>query len=234
MRVELAAVQPDTLAHPRQSLAGAADVRRRAGALVGDFEDETVRLVADGDMRRDEPGVLDRVRQRLLHDPVGGAVDPVVQLAPLALDAQVDHQPGLAHLVDQCAEVGEAPLGREFGARLLVAQDPERATDLRERALAGVLDRLERLAGARGVVVEDAARALCLQHHQHHAMSDDVVQLARDPLALLARGRAGALVAFAVERLGAQPPSAASAAGEPRSEPDKPRREYKALDVDLT
>ena len=83
-------------------------------------------------------------------------------------------------------------------------------------------------------MVEDAARALRLQDHQHHAVGDDVVQLARDPLALLARGRAGALVALAVERLGAQPPRAARAAGEPRREPDEPRREHEALDVDLT
>jgi hypothetical protein len=55
-------------------------------------------------------------------------------------------------------------------------------------------------------------------------MGDDVVQLARDPLALLAGGRA-------LERGGAQLAAADDPAGEPRREPDQAAGEQIALQV---
>ena len=94
------------------------------------------------------------------------------------------------------------------------------------------LDRLERLAGALGVAVEHAPRALGLRDHHPDAVRDDVVQLARDPRPLLAHGDALALALLALQ----QRPGAARARGllrpsEPRRGDDQAGGEQEALDV---
>ena len=49
----------------------------------------------------DRAGVLERVGQRLLHDPVGGQVEPRGQRPRLAVLDQLDRQPGLARPLDE-------------------------------------------------------------------------------------------------------------------------------------
>jgi len=53
------------------------------------------------DGRASAAAVLERVRQRLLHDPERGQLDPDRQLSPLAVDLNVDGQAGLANLRDE-------------------------------------------------------------------------------------------------------------------------------------
>ena len=76
--------------------------------------------------------------------------------------------------------------GASGASRVRPAQHAERAAHLLERGLARPLDRLQRLARALGVAVEHALRALGVHDHHPDAVRDDVVQLARDPRALLA------------------------------------------------
>jgi hypothetical protein len=67
--------------------------------------------------------------------------------------------------------------------------------------LAGRADRLEHLAGAGGVALKHPFGGADLQHDHAEAVGDDVVELARDPLALLG-GRLGrASLLLAVELL---------------------------------
>src|SRR5439155_11964466 len=92
------------------------------------------------------PGVPKRVGQRLLHDPERGEVDPGRQIDRIALDAEVDGEPGVADLLEQLLDPGEPRLWRELGPVLGAAQHAEQAAHLRERLPAGLLDGLERLA----------------------------------------------------------------------------------------
>ena len=83
--VEAAAVERDTLAHPDQAVPAA---RRRPRQLpapsstISSSSESGAVADADGGVRL--AGVLERVRQRLLHDPVGRQLDPDRKLAALA------------------------------------------------------------------------------------------------------------------------------------------------------
>ena len=72
--------------------------------------------------------------------------------------------------------------------RLAVAQQAEQPAHLAERLLAGVLDDVERVARLVELVVEHAPAAARLQDDDADRVGDDVVQLARDPRALLGDG----------------------------------------------
>src|SRR5215207_7458878 len=73
-RVELASVETHPLAHARESVTAARAVRD-ALSVVDDLQLEIVCPVADTHQRMRPSGVLERVRQRLLHDSVRGEVD---------------------------------------------------------------------------------------------------------------------------------------------------------------
>ena len=71
----------------------------------------------------------------------------------------------------------------------------------RDGLAAGLLDAGQRLALAlaRGVVAQQPAHAARLQDHHGHAVGDGVVQLARDPRALLDDRGAGLLLALELD-----------------------------------
>src|SRR6266702_136658 len=74
---------------------------------IGHRHGDVARLIADGDRGLARAGMLDRVGQRLLHDPVSGQAHAGWQLARAALDAQVHGDPGLAHLPEYLAELAD-------------------------------------------------------------------------------------------------------------------------------
>ena len=119
--------------------------------------------------------MLERVRQRLLHDPVGGQVDARRQLAALALDRQLDRKPRVAHLRDERLELSERRLRRERDVLVVGAQHAQQPPHLGQRRRAGRLDCVERLValGARRAVT----RAARLEHDHADRVRDDVVQL---------------------------------------------------------
>src|SRR5881409_1550638 len=94
--------------------------------------------------------------QPLLDDPVGGQVDPLWHRPRLALDMEVDVEPGLTDLVEQPVEVREARLRGERRRRRLAfgAEHPEHAAHLGESRAPDLLDDEQRLALARLVVVQ--------------------------------------------------------------------------------
>ena len=205
---------------PTRPLPGAVGRSRRRAAAVVARRRARARRRRSGPSRcaRGRAGVVERVGQRLLHDPVGGEVDAGGQLAPRRpRRAASTSSPALAHLLDQLAEVVEARLRRERRrARRRRAGRPAAAAARASASRPVASIELSASRAWSGSLVEDASAAPRLHDHQRHAVGDDVVQLARDPRPLLARGGAGALVALALERLAAQPPRAGGAAGEPR------------------
>jgi hypothetical protein len=131
------------------------------------------------------PGVAERVRQRLLHDPVRGEVDARRQLDRIALDAVLDRQARVADLLDEPAERRHPRLRRERGQLVRAAEHPEQAAHLGERGAAGLLDGQQRLALALLLGRQQPPDGPGLDGHHRDAVGDDVVQLARDPLPLL-------------------------------------------------
>jgi hypothetical protein len=74
------------------------------------------------------------------------------------------------------------------------AQHPQQAPQLGERLAAGRLDGVEGLTGLVGLQREHPPAAARLDHHHADAVRDDVVQLTRDPRALLGEPPAWSLV----------------------------------------
>ena len=71
---------------PRPRPPGDADAAVAGAAPVGDLDLQRGGVVADADLRGRAAGVLERVRQGLLDDPVGRQLDARIERARLALD----------------------------------------------------------------------------------------------------------------------------------------------------
>ena len=192
----------------------------------------SVAAVGDGDARRVRAGrVAQRVGQRLLHDPVGGHVEAGGELGGLAVDVSDASSPAARTCVDELVDAAQRRLRRELGAGVGLAQDAEHAVQLADRLAAGLLDAGERLALAFAgrVAAEQPAHAARLQDHHRDAVGDRVVQLARDPRALLDDRGAGLLLALELDAhdvaLGGR---AALLLRRARSRPRAPRQQVEA------
>ena len=139
------------------------------------------RAVADVDGRARVAGVLERVRQRLLHDPVGRQLDPdraAERRSPSMCNST--GRPASRHLRDERRQVVEPRLRRER-VGCVAAQHPDQAAHLGQRAAADLLDRLEHLSRRPVRLVEHTALGARLHDHHRDVVRDRVVQLARDP-----------------------------------------------------
>ena len=163
-----------------------------AGAVVADLEPQVAPV---GDRHADARAgrVAQRVRQRLLHDPVGGHVEPGRQLDGLTVHGQRRVEPRAADLLHELVDAPQRWLRRQLGAGIALAQDAQHPVQLADRLAAGLLDAVEHLALAGLVLAQHAPDGARLQHHHGHAVGDGVVELARDPRALVGHGRARVL-----------------------------------------
>ena len=106
-----------------------------------------------------------------------------------ALDLELDRQP-------RAREPADEP--RQVGALLPRAQHAEQLAHLLERLAAGLGDLLQRARG--GIRGRGVAAAVGLGDHHRQRVRHHVVQLARDPRALLRRPELRLLVALDLER----------------------------------
>src|SRR6476619_1007035 len=97
---ERTATQCDAFSHAGKAVPRAVGRRLRA-AVVRYLELELVVAPPQRDPGLGGAGVLERVRQSLLDEAVGGEVDARRQLSLRALHVEVDLEPGLAHGPDQ-------------------------------------------------------------------------------------------------------------------------------------
>ena len=179
-------------------MAGAVRGRGFPGAVVADLELECCLRVTDDDRCLRPPRVLECVRQRLLHDPIGGQVDPRWQRRLLTLDPQLDWQAGLAHLLDERAERAEPRLGPDRQLLVAGAQDSQQPAQFDQRLTTARLDRAEN-ASCLLHIVEQARPRLRLDDHHADAVRDHVVKLAGDSPALLGHGHARLLLPLALQ-----------------------------------
>src|SRR3954451_14621501 len=101
--LERTAAQRDAFTHTRETVARA--VRRCLRVTI--VRDLELELVVPPPQRHPglcRAGVLERVGQRLRDEPVGREVDAGRQLPLLALDVELDLEPGLADGSDQDVE----------------------------------------------------------------------------------------------------------------------------------
>ena len=195
----LAAVDLDALADADEPVAEAVALGG-ADAVVAHLELELGRLVADGHVGLARAGVLERVRQGFLHDPVGGEIDSRRQRHRRSLHVHPHGQARSADLVGERVETVEAGLRGELEVVAVAAHRAEQAAHLGERAAAGALDAAQCFGILGQLVGQLVADGADLEHHHAHRVRDDVVQLARDPGALLGHGDACRRVALALGR----------------------------------
>jgi hypothetical protein len=161
-----------------------------------------MRAIADHDLGAGCPGVLERVGQRLLHDPVGGEVDAGGQGPRDALHDQLRRQARRPHLVEQGGELAKARQRRQGRPGSLgVSQDPKGAAHLGHRLVGGGLDRGDRLPGPGrvGVGVQHQPGRPGLDPNHAKAVGHHVVQFAGDPQALLGCCLPGLLLPFPLQ-----------------------------------
>ena len=145
--------------------------------------------------------VLARVRQRFLHDPIGGQVGAERYGPGHALDAQLDWQASESRLLDQGLEVVEPRLGGEPEFLTVAAEHAEQARHLGECLPPGLLDGADRLQGELGCLSQDFLGGARLDDHDADGVRDHVVQFACDPSPLLPRGLTCALLALTLRLL---------------------------------
>ena len=192
-------------ARASRSVRGPAVARSaRPCAVVDDLELDRVAARSGRRPRRRRPGVLERVGQRLLHDPVGGEVDAGRAAARGSPSiAQLDRQPGRRAPARRAIGSEPSP-GCGAIAELLVARRgacPSSRRSSTSAVAAARLDRAERAARPLRRRPR-AARAARLRLHDHDAdaVRDHVVQLARDARALLGDCPLRLLLALALEQ----------------------------------
>ena len=99
---ERAAVERGAFAHADQAVAGAVAVPvSAAGSVVDHFQAHLIGLVTDEHSCAGVTGVLTHVGQRLLHDAVGGELDPWRERLRVTLDCELGREAGGAYLLDQ-------------------------------------------------------------------------------------------------------------------------------------
>jgi hypothetical protein len=136
--------------------------------------------------------VLDDVGERLLHDPVGGQLQPRGQGPRGPLDLHLHRDPGRLGVGGEQVQRREPGLG--LGRHVVGAQGAQQPAHVLERAPPGLLDHAQRPGRLlRGLLDQVGAHARLDGDHAHR-VGHDVVQVARDPGALIGDGPAGQLL----------------------------------------
>jgi hypothetical protein len=131
----------------------------RPRPVVGDLQEQRVRLEPHAHRGSCIAGVLERIGQRLLDDAVGGQLDTERQGALLALDVEAHRETGVVHGRDELLELVEPWLRREAELVARVSQHPDEATHLDQRLATRLLDGTDRLYGRRTATPATSSRA---------------------------------------------------------------------------
>ena len=117
------------LAHPDQPLP-APVCGRRGCAVVDDLDVDRFGVEAKRHRRVLGVAVTERVRERLLHDPVDGELQGRCELARLAARLEIDVKPGGAHLLEQFVQPRERRLRWKLRRPFLAGAHDAEAVDV--------------------------------------------------------------------------------------------------------
>ncbi len=187
--VQAAAEQRGAFAHAKDPVAGRAGV---AGPLpfVALEIDQLELALAIGDPHRDWPGAVPGgVGQGLLQYPVGRLVRAGSQRSRRPVDLHVESHTGGVMALEQCRHRGQPDRRLDPIDRLIAviggAQAVNQLVDLLDRFARDILDGGQRRAHRAGIPVLQQARATGLHKDHIDRVRGGVVQVPRDPIALL-------------------------------------------------
>src|SRR4029453_10008467 len=209
--LQAAAKGPGPLPHPQDPLAAAASlaVPGPAGtAVVGDLDRHPAVGVGDGDLGPAGPGVTDHVGQRLLHHPVEGQVDGGREAPRLALQRDLDLDPGPGRLGDQGVQLAQAGRRAQRGlpvSPVAVAQHPQHGVELGQGLVAGLADGGQGLGRLVGPAPQQVGGDPGLDADDPDGVGDDVGELPGHPHPLLLDAPAGLLLPGPLGPLGPVP-----------------------------
>src|SRR2546423_2924772 len=187
-RLELAAVDRHPLAHADEAVSALVAVAPTR-AVVAHRQLDVAVAVADEHLGVCRAGVLDRIREPLLDEAVGGQVDTGGKLYGLSLDVQLHRKTSLARFLDQALELLEGGLRGERGRLLWPAEDAYHAPHLGERLAARLLDDEQGRVLLLLVGLQEPPDRGGLHGHHADAVADDVVQLACDARPFFGHGQ---------------------------------------------
>ena len=177
-------------------------------AVVGDLDAQLVAARAHGDAHGRRAGVAEHVGQRLLHDPVARRVHRAPGRPATSPTSNSTSTPA-ARSPAASASRSSSPAAGATGAAA-VGRAARRASRAgRPAPRRSSLDVAQRRARLARVAVDQVRRDARLDVDRHHRVRDHVVDLARDPQALLAEPPQRLLLARGDRA--ARPPRAASA-----------------------
>jgi hypothetical protein len=133
------------------------------------------------------PGVARDVGERLLDDAIAGGADDLGHGRASRVDLELDPHARLAQAVDQAGQRLEVGRRRALGRALLAlaAQHAEQRAELGQRLPGDLADGAQRVAHLLGIALGDAVGDPGTQGDRRQPVTHDVVDLARDPQALL-------------------------------------------------
>src|SRR6202035_747050 len=103
LRVKVTVKERDSLAHTLETAASTGQ-SGAVVAVVAYLDGEVLRAIRDGDESVGRSGVLHHIGQRLLHDAIGGQLDPRREGALWPLDGHPHADPCVPYLVDKRVE----------------------------------------------------------------------------------------------------------------------------------
>jgi hypothetical protein len=149
-----------------------------------------------GHERRSGVGNLDReggpgarrvargVRERFLGDPVESDRDAGGDAGQVPSHLQLDGKASRPRIVDQRRDLARRGEGRRYGGLVRAAKQRDRTAKLLHAAPPHLLRGPQRLLGGSRVAVQHVAGAGDLKHCGRQAVTDEVVDVARDPTPL--------------------------------------------------
>ena len=194
-------------------------------SLVIDLQLQLVGEIAHLDRDPGAAGVLHRVRNGFLHDPVGGQIESRRYRPLLPFDPELDGHTRLAHLRDETVQLAESRLRDQCpGNGPAGAQEPHQTAHLQERFATRVLDRGQRPDRLVRPLVGDPLRRGRLRDDHAHIVRDHVVELPRDDSSFRGDRLSGVRFSLSFEPRGAILQLHELAPTDPAAVADEPRR----------
>src|SRR5262249_3407954 len=134
-------------------------------------------------------------------DSVGREIDTRRQWSRIAVDDDLDREPGITHLGCERLELRESGLWQK--RQLLVAR-PEHVDEtahLLHRLSTGPLDRPQGSLRLLGLGAKDATSSVCLEHDHAERVPDNIVELASDTCPLLLDSSSSVLLAVTLQHV---------------------------------
>src|SRR5690242_20162212 len=181
------------LAHAEDAVAARRLAISPGGERIADRELQVRLAVADAHVSG-AVAVPGGIRERLLHDSVGGLVEPTCERPRRPFDRRLDLETAEAIALDERPQRGEADWWFDRLSAPVLSKPADEQVDFADGFAREVLDRAKRRTGRTGIALLQEARGPGLDEDHVDRMRGGVVQVACDACPLL--GSCKASLAF--------------------------------------